>query len=268
MALTTAGVDLSIQQFVGAWRVMCSGGRGHAAAAADGVHYVFSGVPIPFFNVAVLTEPVLSADLLRARGRQACAWASSMGVPWLFVVTHEALEPGVDAAAALDECGLATLMPMTGMIAERIAPGARVPEDLALTMPEDDDGCAAVLDVNSMAYGMDLDAGKALLGKRSFWKDHFPVLGLTGGKPACSATVLMVDGYRYVALVATDPTQQRRGYGDAAMRRALELSAAGHGDRPTVLHATDAGRPIYERMGYAPISTHTVFIEKKYLEDH
>ena len=32
---------------------------------------------------------------------------------------------------------------------------------------------------------------------------------------------------------------------------------------PTTLHATEAGRPIYERMGYAPIAAHTVFIEKK-----
>ena len=34
------------------------------------------------------------------------------------------------------------------------------------------------------------------------------------------------------------------------------------------LHATEAGRPIYERMGYAPIAAHTVFIEKKFLGGH
>jgi predicted GNAT family acetyltransferase len=78
----------------------------------------------------------------------------------------------------------------------------------------------------------------------------------------------MVDGHRYVALVATDPGQQRRGYAEAAMRRALELSAGVHGERPTVLHATDAGRPIYQRMGYAAISTHTIFIEKSFLAGH
>ena len=78
----------------------------------------------------------------------------------------------------------------------------------------------------------------------------------------------MVDGYRYVALVATDPARQRRGYGDVVMRHALELSARVHGQAPTTLHATEAGRPIYERMGYAPIAAHTVFIEKKFLGGH
>jgi len=186
----------------------------------------------------------------------------------VFLLTHETLEAGVDASAVLDQCGLAPMMPMTGMIAERILPATRAPQNLELTRPEGDGGCGAILDVNSMAYGMDLGAGKTVLG-RSFWKDHFPVLGLTGGKPACGRGH---DGrwisLRRTSLVATDPEQQRRGYGDAAMRRALELAATTHGEQPTILHATDAGRPVYERMGYTPISSHTIFLEKKFLAGH
>ena len=49
------------------------------------------------------------------------------------------------------------------------------------------------------------------------------------------------------------------------MRQALENAARVHGETPTVLHATDAGRPIYERMGYESISTHTLFMEKRFL---
>jgi hypothetical protein len=52
------------------------------------------------------------------------------------------------------------------------------------------------------------------------------------------------------------------------MRRALENAASAHGEIPTVLHATDAGRPVYERMGYASISTHTLMMEKRFLEAH
>jgi GNAT superfamily N-acetyltransferase len=261
-------VDLSIRQFTEAWRLMCSGTPGRTVEAADGIQYIFSGCPIAFFNVAVLTERGISGDALKSRAERACAWASSKGVPWLLIVTHEALDPGTDAASILDECGLGPMMPMTGMLAQQVAPVASVPDGLQLTVPQDDSGCSAILDVNALAYGMDLEAGKDLIGTRSFWKDHFPVLGLTGGKSASSAAVLMVDGYRYVALVATDPSQQRRGYAEAAMRRALELSAGEHGERPTVLHATDAGRPIYQRMGYAAISTHTIFMEKTLFAGH
>lgn len=261
-------VGLSIRQFVDAWRVMCSGALHYNEGAEDGVHYIFSGVPIVFFNVGVVTGRDVSAAALQASGQRACAWAATKGgVPWLFVITHEALAPGTDATAALDACGLAPLMPLTGMIAEHVAPPAIIP-GLQCTRPQDDAGCSALLDVNSRAYGMDLAAGKDLIGTTSFWSTHYPALGFVDGEPASCAAVMMVDGYRYVALVATDPPRQRRGYGDAVMRHALELSARAHANAPTTLHATAAGRPIYERMGYRVIAEHTVFIEKKFLGGH
>jgi hypothetical protein len=70
---------------------------------------------------------------------------------------------------------------------------------------------------------------------------------------------------RSVTSTGGGPVRALRGFADAAMRRALELAAQVHGERPTVLHATEAGRPVYERMGYTPISTHTIFIEKRFL---
>ncbi len=261
-------VALSIRQMDGAWRLLCAEGPSPVVAATEGVQYIFSGVPISFFNLALLTGSALSEDALRAHGREACAWAAAQAVPWLLMVTHERLEPGVDAAAILDACGLAVVMPMTGMLTSGTVAAAPSVPGLQLTVPQDDRSCAAILDVNSLAYGMDLAAGKATVGSRAFWKDQFPVVGVVDGNPVSSATVLMVDGHRYVALVATDPSQHRRGFADAAMRRALENAASAHGQAPTVLHATDAGRPVYERMGYASISTHTLFMEKRFLEEH
>ena len=261
-------VDLSIRQFREAWRLMCGGSPDRSLAVEEGVEYIFSGIPISFFNVAILTGRGLSSDTLKSHGDHACAWAADKNVPWLFVVTHEALAAGIDAGSVLDGCGLAPMMPLTGMLAQQVAPVSRIPDGLELRVPQDDTGCSALLDVNSLAYGMDLAAGKPLLGKRSFWNDHVPVLGTAGTTPACCAAVMMVDGYRYVALVATDPAHQRRGYGEAAMRHALDVATREHGEHPTVLHATEAGRPIYQRMGYATIAMHTVFMEKKFLAGH
>src|SRR5262249_50738197 len=113
---------------------------------------------------------------------------------------------------------------------------------------------------------MDLSAGNAFLGKRSFWKDHFAVVGMADGKPVCSTTVIMVDGYRYVGLVATVPDQQRRGFADATMRRALGFAGGAPPGSSTFLHASIAGRPVYERMGYKPVSTHMIYMEKRFLE--
>lgn len=260
-------VSLSISQMEGAWRLMCAGAPGYTAEATAGLQYIFAGVPISFFNIALVTGSGLSAEALSTLGREACAWAGTRAVPWMFMVTHERLEPGVEAVAALDGCGLAPVMPMTAMVATTVGPGGTIP-GLELTVPQDDDACAAILDINSLAYAMDLAAGKPLIGSRAFWKDRFPVVGVSDGKAVSSAAVLMVDGRRYVALVATDPGQQRRGFAEATMRRALSNAASIHGERPTLLHATDAGRPVYERMGYTRIATHTLFMEKRFLEEH
>jgi len=261
-------IDLSILQFVEAWRLMCTAAPGCELHSAAGAEYIFSGVPIPFFNVAVLTGRGVSGEELRSQGQRAREWAETRGVPWLLVVTHEALAVGTDGAAELDGCGYAPLMPLTGMLAGKVGPAARVPDGLELRVPQDDAGCEAVLDVNSAAYGMPLDAGKPVWGRRTYWNGHFPVLGLAGGEPVSSAVVMMVEGYRYVALVATAPGQQRRGYADAVMRHALEMSRQACGECPTFLHASDAGKPVYERMGYETVSTHTIFMDKRFLEGH
>lgn len=247
---------------------MCADAPAYARQEGDGLDCIFSGVAVAFFNVGLVTQHQVSADALRALGERACTFAAGKGVPWLFVTTNETLAPGVDAAATLDAVGLTPIMALTGMVADRVTPSSRVPDGLQLTRPQDEAACAALLDVNSAAYGMDLDAGKMLMGAPSFWGGHFPVLGLADNAAAVTSAVLMVDGYRYVALVATHPNHQRRGYADAAMRRSLEDAARAHGDTPTFLHATDAGKPVYERMGYRPVSMHTVFLEKRFLEGH
>lgn len=247
---------------------MCADAPAYARQEGDGLDCIFSSIPVAFFNVGLVTERQVSADALRAHGERACSFAAGKGVPWLFVTTNETLAPGVDAAATLDAVGLTPIMALTGMVADRVAPASRVPDGLQLTRPKDETACASLLDVNSAAYGMDLEAGKSIMGRPEFWQPHFPVLGLADDTPAVTSAVLMVDDYRYVALVATHPNHQRRGYADAAMRRSLEDAARAHGETPTFLHATDAGKPVYERMGYRAVSVHSVFIEKRFLEGH
>ena len=261
-------VEFSISQFRHAWRLFCGACPGHLADRNGAVEYIFSGLPIPFFNVAVVTARDVAPDALRAQARLACGWAADKQVPWMFVVTHEALVPGMDAASELDACGLTPAIPLTGMRTTRVAATARTAPGLQIGVVGDDDSCAAVFDVNAAAYRADLEPCKPTFGKRAFWDGHVAALGRVDGTPVASAAVLMIDGCRYVALVATTPDHQRRGYAEAVMRHALDVAGAAHGQTPTVLHATDAGQPMYARMGYETIATHTAFIEKRFLEGY
>jgi GNAT superfamily N-acetyltransferase len=264
----TDSVALSISQLLDAWRIFGRACPDTKVLNAGAAEYIFTGLPIAFFNVAVVTSPQVSAVSLEGVARGAMQWASDKGAPWLFVVTHEALDPGVDAAATLGECGLVPLLPLTGMVARQVAPVARIPEGLQLEVPDDDAGCGAVVDVNGAAYGMDLGASKSAFGRGAFWADHVPVLGRAEGVPVTSAAVFLSGGHRYVAMVATQPAHQKKGYAEAAMRLALQAAAEKFGERPSFLHATDAGRPIYERMGYETVASHTCFMDKRLLEGH
>lgn len=257
-------VALSLDQFLGAWRAMCEAAPAAVFDAGDGVDYLFSGLPIPFFNIALVSASGVTADRLRAQGRTARAWAAPHGVPWFFVVTHERLAAGVEPDAALGEADLVPALPLTGMVAEGLTTPAENVAGLQLAIPTDEGALASLADINGAAYGMDLEPSKVMIGSPRFWAGHVPALGSVDGTPASCAAVLMIDGLRYVAMVATEPAHQRRGYGHVVMQHALATAAARYGASTTVLHATDAGRPVYERMGYRTVSTHTLYIDKAF----
>ena len=64
-------VTRSIDQLVGAWRLLCGRGPRHVLASGDGVEYAFSGLQVPFFNLAAVTAHDVTAETLAAQGREA-----------------------------------------------------------------------------------------------------------------------------------------------------------------------------------------------------
>jgi GNAT superfamily N-acetyltransferase len=66
---------------------------------------------------------------------------------------------------------------------------------------------------------------------------------------------MAIHGSLHVMCVATLPEWQRRGYAEAAIRYSLEDASRTTGLKRTTLHATEAGRPVYERMGYHETAT-------------
>ena len=263
-----ADVAFSIAQFRGAWRVFCQACPDYRMLAVDGLDMIFSGLPIGFFNVGIVTGDDVARDQLEASCRRASEWAAPTGLPWLFVVTHEALSPEVDADEVLDGCGFTPILPLTGMRTAHVAAPVRGVTDLDLSIAQDRHACEAVFDINAAAYAASLDACKPVFGEPAFWRNHVLAVGQIDGQFVASTAVLMVDGYRYVAMVATIPDFQKRGYAEAVMRHALDQASARFGVVPTMLHATEAGRPIYERMGYETIASHTAYIEKRFLDGH
>lgn len=60
------------------------------------------------------------------------------------------------------------------------------------------------------------------------------------------------NGCLFLFLVATMPEARRKGYGEAVVRHAVQTAHKATGISRTVLHATEAGYPLYLRLGYHP----------------
>jgi GNAT superfamily N-acetyltransferase len=146
------------------------------------------------------------------------------------------------------------------MIADNLAPAARPAPELEYRPVVDAGTRRAMVEINWQAYGMPPGGGTMDLDAKAIWaKPAYGVVGCVDGKTVtCSATFL-VDGCLYVGWVATLPAHQRKGYGEAVMRRSLDEAAKDHGSGKTVLHATPAGFPVYERMGYRTVCEYTLY---------
>lgn len=259
----SALVDLSNDQFLSAWRLFAQACSGFAEGSPRGVPMIFAGVPVPFFNVGLIGSEVPDEQELRERADAAAEWAGPRNLPWFLVLCHEALPEGLrgQASGILAASGFQPALTLTGMLAEKLTPPRSRIDGLDLQLAADQALRNALNDINGEAYhmpgGMDADE----LATESFWSPHWGVVGLAGGQPVSCAAAFHVKGCRYVGWVATLPDHQRRGYAEAVMRRSLDLAAERIGPLPSVLHATEAGRPIYERMGFLAIAQYTLYMQ-------
>jgi ribosomal protein S18 acetylase RimI-like enzyme len=77
------------------------------------------------------------------------------------------------------------------------------------------------------------------------------------GRPVSTALGAVLDGVVGVYNVATIPAAQRRGGGSAATRAVID-DAIGRGAVAAMLQTSEAGRKVYERIGFHDVGTVTV----------
>jgi len=253
---SNALVDEIVHQWTAAVRRMTAGSPALESAPLPGITAIWANVTLPVYNQALLSRPVADLDELRARLDGLMAFASERGKPWMFTPCHAWLPPGSDEVIASH--GLVPGMPLTGMIADRIepAPESKQHNFRALSGRE---GSRLVGDLNCAAYGMPAEWAAETDWPSFFGNDAFSYALYENGTPASTATAFAIDGCLNVVCVATLPPFQRKGYAEAVLRHTLEDASRASGITRTVLHASRAGYPIYERMGYRPVAEFTAW---------
>jgi GNAT superfamily N-acetyltransferase len=225
---------------------------------SGGISTRWADCTFSFFNTITYTEMSDREQLARRLSASAGYMRGKRhhGLIWLFedLLSDEAKTSMPDALAG---AGLVSSLPLTGMAMDLAGRDLtpRPPTELSFVRVATEADVRAYSDINCRAYGMPIEAGRDGFGQPNLWTDAYAYLGVVDGVPVSAASTIVVDGRLFLALVATLPEYQNRGYGTATVLKALDKGARSTGLTRSVLHATDAGRPVYERIGYYKTAT-------------
>jgi GNAT superfamily N-acetyltransferase len=235
--------------FADAWKVMVERLPAPSVEDQDGIASCFGNVPLIFLNVSVVTRPAADGGDLRELLRRVRDRGSRCEHPWGVVLRVDWMPEGWEQI--LGEAGLTPILPMTGMEGGELPAPRRPPAALEIRRVVDDATARDLAILNAHAYHVPPELFECICNTRLWREDSFGFVGYDGGKPVSCAAALPVAGTVYIALVATMPGEQGKGYAETVMRRAVSEGQQAMGTMRTTLHATEMGFPLYRAMGYA-----------------
>jgi GNAT superfamily N-acetyltransferase len=243
----------SVEQFISAWKVFVGEYPNADLVDRPGLSIRWNASSFPFWHAVFLSEPIADAETLAHRIHEASDYMrmkSESGLLWVCedylggpaqeslqsIITKENFEPALAATGMAGEIVPMTSRPHPALRVERVVDG---------------DQLIAYADINSEAYGFPIEWGRSGLSKSHLWRTAFySYLGYEGNRPVSAASAVVNDGILFLALVATRPDAQHKGYAEVVVRHALQAAHEATGLTRTVLHASDAGLPVYRRVGY------------------
>jgi GNAT superfamily N-acetyltransferase len=247
-------------QLAKAWRLFAKSLPDRDLGELAGLTLAWGGVPYFAYNAIMLSGPVASGLDLEDRAARAVEYMDGKARQGIFMLCDEWIPEGVPCAAILERYGLTLSWRMTGMAAEELRPPARELPALDFRRVADQKTLLHLHDINSLGYGLPLELARASTGPAADWDETtFGYVAYVADEPVACAATFPIDARLYVGLVATLPQAQRRGYAEAVMRHSLEQASQSTGLHRTLLHASDAGLPIYLRMGYCPTAHFSVY---------
>lgn len=252
----------SVLQLAATWGAVVNDyGRTHGSVDVrdlPGIAVRWADSIFPFWNCITFTDLAADSRLIEDRLHQAADLAKSKSRAGLLWIFEDLLTPEARIAlpAIAERAGLAFSLQMYGMAGNFPSIAEPVHPSLQFVRVSTEEQLTAYADINSRAYGLALELGRDGLCGSALWKSGmYSYLALENGVPVAAAATVETDNCLFLAAVATLPEAQRKGYGEAVVRKALFEGAKATGLTRSVLHATMAGAPVYERIGYHKVAT-------------
>jgi len=205
----------------------------------------FAGIPVPLFNLAFPKNSgaLQRGDLDRLTGEFGKI-LTPRGVPGLLFVRRGQVE---------NRAGVEPLLTMPGMVAGELLPPKR---ELGKFEIREVSGAAMAEEIarlNVVCHEMEMKDLPALTCAGLWRGPHHGFLLYENGAAVAGGSASFVEGVSYIGCMATLPEKRGRGYAEGILRLMDAFMRRRYGVRETVLHATEMGRPVYERLGYRAV---------------
>ena len=226
-----------------------------------GVSIASAGVTFQMFNAAFLSAPVATEAELAQRILLPSLYFNARGLEWAYWVCEDFLGPKAHRRSrqVFERHGLRHSVDLPGMLAESIRPAVKPLPRIEVKRVGDRPTWDAFCAIGSVCFHVPISWFCEVFDSGSVWGRFAAYVGYVDREPVSTAAVVTGGGVTGVYNVATLPAHQRRGYGEAVMRHALEDIQQQHGREPVILQSTPAGLRLYERMGFRTVTRVAVY---------
>lgn len=233
--------------------------------ALPGLQLVYSAIPHAVFNAAMLTEPVLALSDLRRRLERAQDYYRRRQQTWSLWLCENWIDSPLrsNAIQLIESFGLHFSSNPPGWLTQQLKPVTRPLPKLDLQRI---DGATARLDfchVMAVAFEGPFPVLLEAYERDDFWNADFEGwVGYRDGQAIATACTVTSAGAVGLYAVATIPSEQGKGYGEAIVRHAIEDAQTRYAVEASVLQTSVAGMPLYKRLGYRPVADFTIYVTR------
>ncbi len=226
-----------------------------------GVSIASAGVTFQMFNAAFLSATVESDLDLERRILLAQAHFESRGLDWAFWVCEDWMTARAKRRSrrTIESFGLRHSADLPGMVAERLTPLVRPLPALEVKRVEAGPVRDAFCALGSLCFHVPPAWFNQVFDSASVWHNFAGYVGYHDEEPVSTAAIVLGGDAVGVYNVCTTPEHQRRGFGEAVMRYALDDARRTAGIERMVLQSTPAGLKLYRRMGFRVVTQVSVY---------
>ena len=236
--------------FDAAWKCWVDCFPSKFAATHSEMDLECAGIPVPLFNCAFPKRDAHGANLGRLM-TEFSAILAPRGIPGLLMARSDQVDSSPSAEPVVR---------MPGMVAYELEPAKFPAADVVIRHVRGERMAEEIARLNVVCHGMPEDEIEPMTCAALWEAPNHGFLIYADGKAVASGSASYVDGASYIGWMATLAEYRGRGYAEAILRYADQFMKREYRVAETVLHATELGRSVYERVGFQTVDEFVGFL--------